>query len=303
MLTTTVRRWLRPLSGLAPESPPATPAPPLAEPQAVVPPDRPELRTAWPATRLALTNQLWGNGFIFPGGEKEILRLARPLGISAAASLLIVGVGGGGPASAVTSNLGAWVTAMDNDPSLLAAARGMITRAQLQKKVSITVWDPQAPDFGGKTYHHCLALEPFHGAQPEPILDGLVLALKPGGQIVVTELTAPEPLNPADPTVRRWAELENRDPDSLLAPVAVTRMLGRVGLDVRVAEDMSQRHLEDAMVGWRGMLHNLRGDKPNRQEATQLVQEAELWLLRRRLLRAGKLRMMRWNAISRVSLV
>jgi SAM-dependent methyltransferase len=255
------------------------------------------VQTAWAAARLALTNSLWGAGFIFPGGEIETLRLTRPLGLSAAASLLIVGVGGGGPASAVTRNLGAWVTGMDTDPSLLAAARSMISRTQLTKKVTIKAWDPANPVFEPKSHHHCLALESFHGARPEPILDGLARALKPGGQMVLTELAAPEPLDRADPTVRRWAELERRDPVHILAPVAVTRMLGRVGLDVRVAEDMSQRHLEHAMLGWRVVLREL-DRKPSRQEAVQLVREAELWLLRRRLIRDGHLRMMRWHAIS-----
>ena len=260
------------------------------------------IRSVWPAARLTLANQLWGTGFIFPGGEIETLRLTRPLGVSAAASLLIVGVGSGGPASAVTRNLGAWVTGMDTDPSLLAAARGLISRAQLGKKVSIKAWDPDNPVFEAKTHHHCLALEPFHGARPEPILDGLARALKAGGQMVITELAAATPLDSTDPTVRRWAELEGRDPANVLAPMAVTRMLGRVGLDVRVAEDMSQRHLEHAMLGWRVMLRDL-DRKPDRQEAVQLVREAELWLLRRRLIRDGRLRMMRWHAISHAPVV
>jgi hypothetical protein len=121
--------------------------------------------------------------------------------------------------------------------------------------------------------------------------------LRASGQIVITELVAPFPLNHADPTVRRWAELEHRDPAQVIAPVAVTRMLGRNGLDVRIAEDMSQRHLDHAMLGWRVMLRDL-GRKPTRQEAIPMVTEAELWLLRRRLIREGHLRMMRWHAIS-----
>lgn len=255
--------------------------------------------TAWPASRLALTNRLWGAGFTFPGGEIETLRLSRPMGTSSAASLLLVGAGGGGPASSIVRNLGAWVTAMEHDPSLLAAARGLISRSQLTKKVSIKPWDPNKPDFGDKTHHHCLALEPLLGAQPEPILDGLARALRPGGQIVLTELGAPEPLNPKDPVVRRWGELERRDPADVLAPVAITRMLGRIGLDVRVTEDISDRHIEQALLGWRVTMRDLAGEKPNRQEAAQLVAEAELWLLRRRLIRDGRLRMMRWHAISR----
>ena len=260
-------------------------------------------RTAWPASRLALANQLWGQGFIIPGGEIETLRLARPLGLSAASSLLMVGAGSGGPATSVARNLGAWVTAMDNDASLLAAARGLTNRLQMGKKVTIKAWDPENPVFPAKSHHHCLALEPLHGSRPEPILDGLARALRPGGQLVLTELTATTPLNPADPTVSRWSALEKRDPANMVSGVSVTRMLGRVGLDVRISEDISDRHMEHAMLGWRIMLRDLRDQKPTPHEALQLVAEAELWLLRRRLIRDGRLRMMRWQAISRVPIV
>jgi hypothetical protein len=58
--------------------------------------------------------------------------------------------------------------------------------------------------------------------------------------------------------------------------------------------------MEHAMLGWRIMLRDLRDQKPTPHEALQLVAEAELWLLRRRLIRDGRLRMMRWQAISRV---
>ncbi len=248
-------------------------------------------------------HQLWGPGFIFPGGESETLRLVRPVGASPAASLLIVGVGSGGPATVAATNLGTWVTGMEADPSLLAAARGMVSRAHLGKKVSIKSWDPEHPAFVVKSHHHCLALEPLLGAQPEPILHSLAKALKPGGQLVLTALATAAPLNPADPIVSRWASLERRDPAEVPAGVAVTRMLGRVGLDVRIAEDISTRHMEHAMLAWRLMLRNLRDRKPTPQEAVPLVAEAELWLLRRRLIRDGRLRMMRWHALSRVPIV
>jgi SAM-dependent methyltransferase len=263
----------------------------------------PEVHIAWPAARLELVHHLWGPGFVFPGGEIETLRLARPLGASAATSLLMVGIGSGGPASIVARNLGTWVTGLEADPSLLGAARSLVKRAQLGRKVSLKPWDRENPAFVAKSHHQCLALEPLSGAQPEPILDGLAQALKPGGQLVLTELTATAPLDPGDATVRRWAELESRDPADVPVGLAVTRMLGRVGLDVRIAEDISARHLEQAMLGWRVMLQDLHQFKPTRQEAATLVAEAELWLLRRRMIRDGRLQMMRWHALSRVPII
>ena len=79
-------------------------------------------------------------------------------------------------------------------------------------------------------------------------------------------------------------------------------MLGRMGLDVRVAEDTSQSHIEHAFLGWRVMLRDL-DRKPTRREAVPMIAEAELWLLRRRLIDDGRLRMMRWHAISRLPIV
>ena len=253
----------------------------------------------WSSARLGLMRDLWGDGYICPGGDPEILRLTRPLGLSSNLSLLIVGVGAGGAAATVVRNLGAWVTGLESDADLLTATEGYIHRVQLGRKVALVNWDPNNPVFAGQTHHHCLALQPLHGAQPEPVLDMLVRALKPVGQLVMTELVADPPLNSADPVVRRWAELERLDPAAIPSGIAITRMIGRVGLDVRVNEDISPRQMEQALVGWRGFVRDLRGHRPAPAEAAVMVEEAELWLLRRRLMRTGRLKLMRWHAIGR----
>jgi SAM-dependent methyltransferase len=262
-----------------------------------------DLQAAWPEARLAMVHLLWGEGYVFPGGEIETLRLARPLGVSAATSLLVIGSGSGGPAISVARDLGTWVTGLESDADLAVASMIQVRKAQLQKKVTIKTWDPEKPEFEPKSHHHCLALEPLLGSQPEPILDGVARALRPGGQLVMTALAAASPLDLTDPTVKRWAALERRDPSEIPAARALTRMLGRVGLDVRIAENASVRHMENAMLGWRVLLRDLRDNKPTRHQAAQLIAEAELWLLRRRLMRNGPLRMMRWHAISRVPIV
>lgn len=261
------------------------------------------LQSTWSAPRLAMVHLLWGEGYVFPGGEIETLRLARPLGVSAATSLLVIGSGSGGPAISVARDLGTWVTGLESDADLQAASIKLVRKAHLQKKITIKSWDPENPELEPRSHHHCLALEPLLGAQPEPILARVARAMRPGGQLVMTALATASPLDLTDPSVKRWAALERRDPSEVPAARALTRMLGRVGLDVRIAEDASVRHMENAMVGWRVLLRDLRDNKPTRHQAVQLIAEAELWLLRRRLMRGGSLRMMRWHANSRVPIV
>lgn len=271
---------------------PELPSAPVTAPAGIQP-------LPWSPTRLALNDQLWGPGFIFPGGETETVHLAKPIGISASGSLLLVGVGSGGPAGAITQNLGAWVTGRESDPHLLNAARSRTARDRFGHKVALSPWDPDNPVFDDRKYHHCLALDPLRRGHAEPILHGLTQAVRRGGHLVISGVAAEQALDPDEPTVARWAALDGRSARLVPTRRGVTRMLGRLGFDVRIEEDITHRHTEQAMIGWRVLLSQLREKRPDRDMANSLMREAELWLLRRRLLKEGRLRMMRWHAISR----
>jgi SAM-dependent methyltransferase len=269
----------------------ATPRPPPRRPE--LPPPEP---TLWPAGRLAVAEALWGEGYLFPGGEAEMLRLARPLGLSAAASMLVVGTGSGGPPRSIASHLGSWVSGFEYDPALASLGAARCASAGLGRRASVARWDPEAPAFRARHYHHGLALEPLRVAYPEAALAALAGALKPSGQLLLVEAVADTPLDPDDPIVAAWLRLDGR---AHLPPteMAVTRILGRLGFDVRVTEDISGRHAGQALHGWRDMVAALRDHPPDARRAAPLVAEAELWLLRLRLIRAGKLRLMRWIAL------
>src|SRR5580704_164142 len=69
--------------------------------------------TLWNRDRIAVAASLWGEGFTFPDGQQETLRLAKPLGLSNATSLLLLGAGAGGPACCIAAELGGWVTGFE----------------------------------------------------------------------------------------------------------------------------------------------------------------------------------------------
>jgi hypothetical protein len=259
-------------------------------------PDQP--RGPWSTDRLAVTDRLWGDGFIGPGGEMEILRLIRPLGLSPAADLLVVGVGGGGAASSIVRNTGAWVAGVEAEPVLLKRAQALMKAGRFGKRANLERWDPEHPKFARRRHNHCLALEPlWSGARPEPILDAFSATLKTSGQLVLTELVADTSLPVDDPAVSRWARLERRKLAAVPNANAITRMLARVGFDVRIVEDISDRHIANAMIGWRVAVRELGEERPSATVAAHLVAEAEMWLLRVRLLQAKRLKMMRWHAM------
>ena len=298
MLTPSMRNWFgrssRSTVAMLLEPAMALSAEPVPEPS---PRPEPALEHLWNPGRLSITDALWGDGYLIPGGELELLRLAKPLGLSAAASLLLLGAGSGGAACSLVTTLGVWVNGFEADPDLVEAATQHVAQANMGKRVRIDTWNPEDPSFARHYYHHALALEPLLGQPPESILASISAALKPGGQLMLTEMVADAPLNPADALVAQWATLEKRDPRALPSEIAVTRVLGRLGYDVRIVEDVSQRFMHQGIMGWRRMVRALQDNKPNGQKAKLVVHEAEIWLIKLRLFREGRLRLVRWHAI------
>jgi len=274
--------------------PAAAPAPLLVPEAALSEDDDPE----WPTARVGVAEALWGEGFLFPGGRDEALRLAKPLGLSAAGSLLFIGAGPGGAPRVITTELGVWVTGYESNPHLVAVANERSARAGLGRRAQVEPWDPFAPQFPSHYYHHAIAIEPLRGGPPEALLAAVAGALKPAAQFVLVEAVSDKPFNPADATMVHWAGLERR-PADVPSELEITRTLRRFGFDVRIAEDISQRHMHQAMAGWGQAVQAIAGVRPTVQQLALIVHEAELWLARLRLMREGRLRLVRWHAIGK----
>ncbi len=292
-----LKRWF----GRGREAPPplqGEPEPPAVQP--ALPADAP--RPVWTPERIALEEELWGSGYMTPGGAPEVLRFSVPLGLSAASSLLLLGAGIGGPAMTLATDLGVWTAGFEADPALAAMAAQRVQRAgaALAKRAAVQGWMPQAPAFRHNFYHHALLLDGIRDAIPEQVISAVADALKPHGQVVLVETVTETAIDPTDPAITAWCRLEGRAP-RLPSPDAITRTLGRLGYDIRVAEDISARHMKLAVLGWKALLRGMKDAKPDRARAAAIVVEAELWTRRIRLMHEGRIRLMRWHAIHRAN--
>jgi len=281
-------------------APPADASLPAAEPTAS-PVPVPELADdddpVWPSARIGVAEALWGQGFLFPGGGAEVLRLTAPLGLSAASSLLLIGAGSGGPSRCIAAELGVWVTGYEANKRLVDLANERSERAGMGRRAQVEIWDTLKPKFPRRYFHHGMAIEMLHGAKPDKVLTAVALALKPGAQFVLLETVADAPLDPADPIVATWARLDHRSAHLPSEP-EITNVLGRLKFDVRIVEDVSRRHMQSAMQGWRIAVEAMAGAPPALRQIGMMVHEAELWTARFRLMRDGKLRLARWHAIA-----
>ncbi len=279
----------------------AFPAPPMAVAEApcpapLAPAAAPAPVAVWPETRIRAAESLWGEGFLRPGGAEGVLLLARPFGLTPAGSLLLLGGQGGGPARAVAQAFGCYVASFEADPDLVEASRGHLARARLGKHASVQAWDPRTPALRRNAHSHAILLEALRGAPMPALLAEVAASVRPGGQLALLDLVADAPLDPSDRLIAAWCRLDDRHP-SAPTEAAITERLGTLGFDVRVVEDVSARHQSLALSGWAGAIEMMRVSRPRAAHAAALVAEAELWLLRLRLLQAGTIRLLRWSAI------
>jgi hypothetical protein len=250
----------------------------------------------WSDPRLALLDTLWGDGFIGPGGGDEILRIVRPFGLSSSSTILLIGAGAGAPVTVIARGTGAWVSGFEADQALVAAARLHIDNAALGRRTAIDLWSPARPGFRSRYFNHAIALDALRAAPVEPVLSALRTAIRPGSHVAVVETIAGDTFNPSGPVETAWMTYDNRTRPPPTAP-AISRALGRLGLDIRSATDISQRHLRGAIDGWRRYVALLEQNRPDPNEAPVLLREAETWLERARLLESGAIRLMHWHAI------
>jgi len=114
---------------------------------------------------------------------------------------------------------------------------------------------------------------------------------------VMTELVAEKPAPEGDREFGAWCRLEDRLP-SLPRLSEISTALEGQKFDVRVVEDISERHVSQTLEGWRGAVKAMEaGPRPAPTTAAAFVNEAELWLLRLRLMRRLDLKLIRWHAM------
>ena len=238
------------------------------------------------ALRRELRDDLFGRGFLLPGGETEVLRLARPLHLTHAAHLLVVGTGICGPADTLASQLGLEVGGYDRLP---ANEEALCPRARL------VTWDPARGNLPRNAFHHASALHPLHDGPPEPVLVQIVDALRPGAHLILLEHVATERFDPDDETAQAWLRHEGRiDPPP--AAHELERALARLGMHMGANEDLSHLHARLTVYDWRRLVDRTH-ERPSAERGQVMLEEAGGWSMRGRLLQNGSLRLMRWHAV------
>ncbi|HYD99570.1 MAG TPA: class I SAM-dependent methyltransferase [Alphaproteobacteria bacterium] len=249
----------------------------------------------WSAGRIEVVERIWGKGFSTPGGDEHIPYLIKPFGLTSAMSVLDLAAGLGGAARFMAKTSGAWVTGFEGDRLLAKAAQERSLTAGLEKKATVSPYDPE--NFELKQRFDCVfAKEGFFAvASKDRLLDVIHGALKPRGQLCFTDYVLADSANPSHPGLTQWAEHEPAPPHPWSVRDYVRGLEGR-GFDLRTSEDITDQHRKMVLDAWAGFAEVLRDHKPSKGTLLELVSEAELWARRVIALQSG-LRVYRFYAL------
>lgn len=270
------------------DGPAAVDTPPVEKPS----------RKLWTAESAEAAELIWGNGFVLPGGEGYFLDLVKPFGLTPAMSVLDLSAGLGGGTRALTTNFGVWVEGMEPSPKLAELAMEKSTMAGLSKKAPIKNYDPDALDLPKSKFDCAFSREAlFSVVRKDETLKAMEKALKDKGQIVLTDFVVRSSKLETD-AVTNWRDAE----PSLIwpwSPDDYSNLAAALGLELRVAEDMTDKYRVMIMQGWSEFMNMLKDKRLLPKMMLEVVEEAELWANRIKAIDSGDVRIFRFHLLKK----
>lgn len=253
----------------------------------------------WSLGRIDLVQQVWGEGLTGPGGKERILELVKPLALNPAMSLLELGAGLGGAARIVADHFGVWVTGFEADARLVEAGMAISTQAGFAKKAPVQSFDPEHFEAKPKSCDALFSKEFLFTVQDKDRLFRLFnTMLKDDGQILLTDYVLAEP-GKSSPALDAWAKSEPAKP----APWALedyVKVLTELKLDIRITEDITEDTRKLITEDWGRYMASVNHDGLDNASISAMVDEAELWTRRVKLLESGDLKVCRIHALKKM---
>ncbi len=248
----------------------------------------------WTATRIEVAETLWGEGFTTPGGSDHILHLVKPMGLNPAMSVLDLSAGLGGTSRAMAGRFGCWVAGLE--ASELLAKEGMLRsfKAGLEKRAPIETYDPECFSHPKRVDAIVYKEGMFSVRDKEQMFDGLEMALKPRGHLLLTDCIV-DPANAGAKAVRLWCDKEPTTPN-LWSKDRMAGAFAQRNLDLRIAEDISDLHRGLILTAIQGLVGHLERHHLDHGTKLAVMDELEMWVRRVAAIEAG-LRIYRFYAL------
>jgi len=250
-----------------------------------------------PLDRLSLLQQIWGPGFLMPGGTDQIMTLVKPFGVNPAMSLLDLTAGLGGASRHVSATFDVYITGMERAAEIARRGHAMSVDAGLGRKVPVSAYEPESIELRPHAFDAVYAQFLLTGVtDKERMLREVMRCLKARGQFSFFDFTLRE-AEADDPRLEKLRRVE-RYP---ILPWRVSQYIDALtsaGFDCRIAEDHTEVYRARVTEGWTQLMKMVQLESMPKSHLRALVEEAELWGQRMAALESGALSVYRFYAVS-----
>lgn len=250
----------------------------------------------WNEKRVDIAQYIWGEGYCGPGGPEHIITMSKLLALSPKMSMMCLGAGLGGPARTLADKFGVWVSGYEESEHLVEAGNEMSVKAGMAKKADLHHYVADGSVDFGRKFDRVLAKEYlFQVENKKGLLGATFEATKPDGLILITEYVLGSEGAVSSDAYREWKDSEH----GKVFPVTeeeLKEMVEGVGFSVRVHEDISEQQVSLIAGAWAGadkVIAELTKDKDGMALVNTLLEEAEFWARRSKLLTDGTLKLWR----------
>lgn len=250
----------------------------------------------WETARIELAQALWGSGMISPGDPEFVQDMVKPLGLNNEMSVLDMGAGLGGCARVMAESFGAWVTALEEDVALAEAGAALSDAAGMGRRAPVTQANLSEAELKQRGYDAIFSKDAFFRIiDKQHLLDHLVKALKPRGQLLFTDYVVDSPES-LDGSLSEWLQREPMAPHPWTAAEYQKNLVSR-NIEIRVQEDITHRFVQMIRSAWAEYLDHTHNQRPEEELAKVMMSEAELWTGRAAAMESGHLRVYRFHGI------
>ncbi len=256
------------------------------------------------SARLTVLQALWGEGNITPGPAEFIVSLISRLGLTSEMTMLDLGAGLGGPARAISSSSGIWVTAYEEVAAVAKAGMEQSIMHGMAKKVPVNLVEFATMERPKRKLDCFFSKDTFHQISgKKQLLAAVEEGLKPNGQFFIIDYVITEK-GKSDNCEATWNAADEQASHFWTKEEYATAFAA-VKLDLRVSEDLSQKYCEMIASGFRNLTKNMESliaeetDEARQSELRRaLAFESNRWAVRAEALQSGDIAVLRFSGLN-----
>ena len=250
----------------------------------------------WSETRRQLAQEIWSHGFVVPGGTEYIEKLVSGCSLTAAETLLEIGVGMGGGTRTIIGKFGNYITGYERDPNLAAAAMRHAVTYEIDDKLNVTALPFEELNLKSSYFRAALLRDIIYTMEDKA---GLIAKIGDSLKAGQSYLVMTDFLFAADDEsdeLAAWKAVEERSVYPW-TEAELTKAFGRAGIQPRIVDDESDDYCAMVLDAWSEYMKTIKGAELSPEMGKELEREAEFWARRVAALKAGALRYYRIEGV------